>query len=87
MIRGEIIQPLALPVLEGVEGLFPSQFYQGSTNHTVESHGTLTLNAGIYRDITVGSHATLYLEEGKYHFRKMSERISFSFTIIIYSND
>jgi len=72
MIRGEVTQPLDLPVWGGLPELFPSQFTPGNESHTVGSHTTLTLPEGEYRDLTVGSHAILYLEGGEYHFRDMS---------------
>ncbi len=60
-----------MPVWDGLTDLFPSQFKPGNESHTVASQDTLTLNAGEYRDVTVGSHATLYLTGGVYHFRDM----------------
>ncbi|MCP4622484.1 MAG: PKD domain-containing protein [bacterium] len=72
MIRGEITQPLDLPLWDGLQELFPSQFTPGNESHTVGSHASLTLTEGEYRDLTVGSHAILYLEGGEYHFRDMS---------------
>jgi hypothetical protein len=73
-IRGEISEPLGLPVWEGLNNLFPSDFTPSNKKKddiSVGSHGTRTISSGRYRDISIGSHAKLYLEPGLYHVRKL----------------
>jgi PKD repeat protein len=75
-IRGEITQSLELPVWGELPDLFPSDFDPLGNNENdnceVASQGSLTLSpTDTCFNVVVGSHATLNLTGGVYHFNDM----------------
>jgi len=64
-VRGEVTTPLELPVWEGAQDFFPTSFSPGSDNINIGPHAKQTLNPGNYGDVTIGSHAILFLDPGE----------------------
>ena len=80
-VRGAVTMPLDIPVWETLIEVFPSEFNPAKnkrSNVNVGSHQTETLFPGEkrYYDVTVGSHAKLFLDPGDdvpgiFHFNKL----------------
>jgi hypothetical protein len=69
-IAGTRFTPLALPVFASL----PPALIRpaGSTDVAVPNNGTLTLDEGAYRDVTIGRGARLTLSGGGYTFRSIA---------------
>lgn len=70
-VGGTITENAAVPPLAGIP-LPTLGLTSGGSNVTVNEGDTVTLSPGSYRNVTLEKNATLILEEGLYHFRKLS---------------
>jgi RHS repeat-associated protein len=65
-VGGQVITPLALPVVPALPAVPP--ITPGPQDLSVPQQGSLTLAAGSYGTLTVGKEATVTLAGGLYHF-------------------
>lgn len=63
-VRGEMTTPLDLPIWEALIDYFPkvNEMKPGNKDINVGSHALKNLTPGKYDDVTVGSHAKLFLQ-------------------------
>ncbi len=69
-IAGTLFTPLALPVFANLPAV--SIRPAGSNNVNVPNGGQITLDAGAYGDLVVGTSATVHLSGGGYAFRSIT---------------